>query len=90
MALSPRRDGIFSIFQQMTLKSVYYLAGELDIHEDPAVDFPAEARDLFDLTMDPRKIDISAGTADHRTGLLTRDSLNIALESWFPGKLPLQ
>jgi len=90
VALSPVRDGVFVIFPNMTLKSAYYLAGEQDIRADPALDFPAEAYTLFDLTAEPRKIDIIPGTSDHGSSLLTRDSLVNSVETWFLETLPLQ
>lgn len=73
----------------MTLSSVYYLVGELDIHDDPDVDFPAETTTLFDLTEEPRRLDIIPGTSDHGTNLLSRDSLNASIEEWFLQYLPL-
>jgi dienelactone hydrolase len=90
VALSPTRDGVFSIFSDMTLKSVYYLVGELDISINPELEFPAEAYALFDLTEEPRKIDLIPGTADHGSSLLERDSLVSSVEAWFLETLPLE
>ena len=73
----------------MTLTSVYYLAGELDIREDPAVNCPAEAQDLYDISVDPRKLDIIPGTADHGSNLLSRDSLNTSIRDWILETVPL-
>ena len=89
VALSPTRDGVFLLFPDMTLSSVYYLVGELDIHDDPNVDFPAEANSLYELTEEPRKLDIIPGTSDHGSNLLSRDSLNASIEEWFLQYLPL-
>ena len=88
VALSPAQDGVFLIFPEMTLTSAYYLVGELDIHEDPAVDFPAETQALYDLTDDPRKMDIIPGTAEHGSELLSRDSLNATIRDWILEKVP--
>ena len=88
VALSPAADGVFLLFPDMTLSSVYYLVGELDIQEDPGADFPEEALTLYNLTEDPRKLDMIPGTADHGTGLLKRDSLNTSVEDWFLQYLP--
>jgi alpha/beta superfamily hydrolase len=90
VALSPTRDGVFLLFPDMTLSSVYYLAGELDIRDQQGADFPAEANALYDLTEEPRKLNIIPGTSDHGTNLLSRDSLNISIEDWFLATLPLQ
>jgi len=89
VALSPGSDGVLVIFPGMTLSSVYYLVGELDIHEDPAVNFPAEASSLFDLTEEPKKLDLIAGTSDHGSNLLSRDSLNTSVKNWILESLPL-
>ncbi|TFH27455.1 MAG: hypothetical protein E4H10_03825 [Bacteroidia bacterium] len=90
VALSPGSDGFFVIFPSMTLSSVYYLAGELDIHDEPAVDFPAETNILYNLTEEPRKLDIISGTSDHGTSLISRDSLNASIENWILERLSLQ
>lgn len=89
VALSPIIDGVYVIFPDMTLSSVYYLVGELDIREDPAVDFPYETTALYDLTEDPKKLDIIAGTSDHGSNLLSRDSLNTSVKNWILESLPL-
>lgn len=83
VALSPVADGVFLLFPAMTLSSAYYLVGELDIHEEQGVDFPAESLTLYNLTEEPRKLDMIPGTAEHGTGLLTYDSLNTSVEDWF-------
>ena len=90
VALSPAREGVFAIFQDMTLKSAYYLVGELDVSINPPLEFPAEAYTLFDLTEEPRKIDLILGTADHGSSLLERDSLVSSVEAWFLETLPLE
>jgi dienelactone hydrolase len=90
VALSPTRDGVFLIFPDMTLNSVYYLAGELDNNPDFNMDFPAEASMLFELTEEPKKLDIIPGTADHGSNLLSRDSLRTSVQEWFKEMLPLQ
>jgi len=90
VALSPTRDGVFLIFPNMTLSSVYYLVGELDIRDQQGADFPAEANALYSLTEGPRKLNIIPGTPDHGTSLLSRDSLNTSIEEWFLQTLPMQ
>lgn len=89
VALSPTRDGVFLVFPNMTLSSVYYLVGELDIRDQQGADFPAEANVLYDLTEEPRKLNIIPGTSDHGSNLLSRDSLNASIEEWFLQYLPL-
>ena len=89
VALSPVSNGVFVIFPNMTLNSAYYLAGELDVREDPPIDCPAETQALYNQTEEPRKIDIIPGTADHGTSLLSRDSLNASVLTWFHETLPL-
>ena len=89
VALSPVSDGVFVIFPNMTLNSAYYLAGELDVRDDPPIDCPAEAQALYNQTEEPRKIHIIPGTADHGTSLLSRDSLNASVLTWFHETLPL-
>jgi len=89
VALSPARDGVFVIFPDMTLSSVYYLVGELDIHDDPAVDFPAETNVLFNLSEEPKKLDIIPATSDHGSNLLSRDSLNASILDWILERNPL-
>jgi dienelactone hydrolase len=90
VALSPGSDGVFVIFPDMTLTSAYYLVGELDIHDEPDVNFPAETSTLYELTEEPRKLDIIPGTSDHGTNLLVRDSLNTSIREWILERLPLQ
>jgi len=89
VALSPVIDGVFLIFPKMTLSSVYLLAGELDINEDLAIDCPAETQSLYDISEDPRKLDIIPGTADHGSSLLSRDSLNNSIRDWILERVPL-
>ena len=90
VALSPIIDGVFVIFPNMTLSSVYYLVGELDIRDDPGVDFPAETNALYNLTEEPKKLDIISGTSDHGSNLLWRDSLNTSIRVWIQEMLPMQ
>ena len=90
VALSPVRDGVFLLFPDMTLKSAYYLVGELDIAGNPALDFLVEAQNLYELTEEPRKLNNILGTADQGTELLSRDSLNTSIEAWFLDTLPLE
>ncbi len=89
VALSPTRDGVFLIFPSMTLSSVYYLVGEQDISGQQGGDFPAEATALYNISEEPRKLNIIPGTGDHGSNLLWRDSLNISVEEWFLEMLPL-
>ena len=89
VALSPVRDGVHTIFPEMTLRSVYYMAGELDVHPDRNVDFPAEAKALYKMTEEPRKLDIIPGTPDHGSNLLGRDSLVLSVADWILEQLPL-
>lgn len=88
VALSPVREGVFLLFPDMTLNSAYYLVGELDIAGDPAIDFLVEAQNLYELTEEPRKLHNIPGTADHGTELLSRDSLNTSIKTWFLETLP--
>lgn len=91
VALSPNRNGVYAIFPDMTLSSVYYLVGEQDIHEEiEGGDFPAETQLLYDLTEEPRRLDIIEGTADHGTSLLSREELNTSIKEWILDKLPQQ
>jgi len=90
VALSPTRNGVFVIFPDMTLSSAYYLVGELDIHDDPDVDFPAETNALYDLTETPKKLDIIPATSDHGSNLLSRDSLNTSILDWILERNPLE
>jgi len=89
VALSPTRDGVFVIFPNMTLSSVYYLVGEQDIRDQEGGDFPAETNALYSLTEEPRKLNIIPGTSDHGSNLLSRDSLNTSIEEWFLQTLPI-
>ncbi len=89
VALSPTSDGVFVIFPNMTLSSVYYLVGEQDIRDLQGGDFPAETEALFELTEEPRKLNIIPGTDDHGSNLLSRDSLNISIKEWFLQTLPI-
>ena len=90
VALSPIMDGVFVIFPNMTLSSVYYLVGELDIRDDLGVDIPAETNTLYSITEEPKKLDIISGTSDHGSNLLSRDSLNTSIRVWMQEMLPLQ
>lgn len=91
VALSPTTDGVFLLFPNMTLSSVYYLVGELDIHEEiQGGDFPAETQTLYGLTEEPKKLDIILGTADHGSNLLSRDSLNTSITDWILERVPVK
>lgn len=91
VALSPTRDGVFVIFPEMTLSSAYYLVGEQDVHTDIlGGDFPAETQTLYDMTEEPRKLDIIEGTADHGTSLLSRAALNTSIKEWIMERLPVK
>lgn len=89
VALSPTRDGVFLIHPNMTLTSVYYLVGELDVRDQEGGDFPAETNALYDMTEEPRKLNIIPGTGDHGSSLLSRDSLNTSIRTWFIEQLPI-
>lgn len=89
VALSPTRDGVFSFFPNMTLSSVYYLVGDQDIRNQEGGDFPAETVALFNMTEEPRKLNIIPDTDDHGSNLLSRDSLNISIKDWFLDQLPI-
>jgi len=90
VALSPTSDGVFSIFPNMTLSSVYYLVGELDVRDQQGGDFPAETEGLYNMTEEPRKLNIIPDTDDHGSNLLSRDSLNISIKEWFLQTLPMK
>jgi dienelactone hydrolase len=91
VALSPISDGVFLLFPNMTLSSVYYLVGELDNFEEmKGADFPAETQRLYELTEEPKKMDIIEGTADHGSDLLSRDSLNTSITDWILERVPVK
>lgn len=89
VALSPASDGVFMIFPDMTLSSVYYLAGELDVGTDPSADFPSEAQTLYQQTEEPKKLDIILGSDDHGSNLLSRDTLTTSVRDWIIERNPL-
>ncbi len=90
VALSPTTDGVFLLFPNITLNSVYYLVGEQDIHEEiQGGDFPAETQTLYELTEEPKKLDIIEGTSDHGSNLLSRDSLNTSITDWILERVPV-
>lgn len=82
VSLSAPAEGVYYIFPDMTLTSTFYLAGELDIRPANNMDAPGDASLLFNATRAPRKLIIIPGTSDHGSSLLTRDSLNIAIQEW--------
>jgi len=89
VSLSAPSTGVYNIFPDMTLKSVFYLVGELDINQASNADFPRDAQFLFNSSEEPKKLTIVTGTSDHGTQLLSRDSLKISIQEWIMETLPL-
>jgi hypothetical protein len=74
----------------MTLSSVFYLVGELDIRPEINADLPRDAEVLYNSTEAPKKLTIVSSTSDHGTSLLSRDELNISIQEWIMETLPLK
>lgn len=85
VALSAPRTGIHQLFPDMTLKNVFYIVGENDIHENPNMNFPAEAEHMYNQTEEPRKLTIVPGTSRHGTDLLEMAGVNEAIREWING-----
>ncbi len=89
VSLSAPADGVYDIFPNMTLSSVFFLAGELDIRPDINSDIPRDAQVLYETCEAPKKLTIVEGTSDHGTSLLIRDELNESIKEWILETLPL-
>lgn len=90
VSLSAPADGVYEIFPGMTLSSVFYLAGELDVRPAMNADLPRDAQVLYNSTEDPKKLTIVEGTADHGTTLLSRNELNVSIQEWIMENLPVK
>jgi alpha-beta hydrolase superfamily lysophospholipase len=89
VSLSAPADGVYEIFPDMTLSSVFYLVGELDIRPEVNADLPRDAQMLYNSTEAPKKLIIVEGTSDHGTALLSGEDLNISIQEWILEMLPL-
>lgn len=87
VALSGMQDGIYTLFPNMTVKSVFYIVGEKDA--DPAMnfDFVTEAKNMYALTVDPKKLTIVPGSDYHGTDLLKVEGINKNILEWVSTKL---
>ena len=90
VSLSAPADGVYEIFPNMTLSSVFFLVGELDIRPEMNADFPRDAQVLYNSSEMPKKLTIVDGTSDHGTTLLSREELNISIQEWFMETIPLK
>ncbi len=89
VSLSAPADGVYEIFPNMTLSSVYYLVGELDIRPEMNSDLPRDARMLYNSSEAPKKLTIVEGTSDHGTELLSKDDLIESIKEWILEMLPI-
>ena len=71
----------------MTLQSVYYIAGNMDINGN--LNAADEAQEMYDLTAEPRKITIFEGESMHGTDLLAYKSLVEDIKDWINVQLPI-
>jgi len=92
IALSAYNNHIYSIFPEMQLKSVLYIAGADDKTETPSgvVDYPGDARALYAMTANPRKLLIIPSSSLHGTGLLESPQVNDEIINWIRLRLPIQ
>ncbi len=90
VSLSAPANGVYEIFPNMTLSSVYYLVGDRDIRPEINADFPRDAQALYNSTQDPKKLTVVEGTSDHGTALLSREELNVSIKKWIIKTLPVK
>jgi pimeloyl-ACP methyl ester carboxylesterase len=91
VALSPADDQIDYLYPGIPLRSILYFAGERDRTDmgSGAVNFPVEARALYDRTLDPRKLIIVGNSDAHGTGLLKSPGVQDEILGWIRLHLPV-
>lgn len=82
VAISAPQNGIYELFPEMTIKNVFYIAGENDFNPNTNTDFAADAQAMYDDSENPKKIIIVNGTAAHATELFMKDTLLFEIEDW--------
>ena len=88
VALSASRLGVFSIFPELHINSVLFIAGELDENVQ-GVNFAAEANALYNMAEEPKKIIVIPGNSSHGTNLLLTPGVNQEIIGWINARLNL-
>ncbi|MFO7934295.1 MAG: alpha/beta hydrolase [Bacteroidales bacterium] len=92
VALSAANRDIDHMFPGKPLQSIFYIAGEEDIGtgESGTENIPDDARDLYKMTEDPRKLLIVSNSAAHGMELLELPDIHEEIFQWILQHLPLQ
>ncbi len=80
VALSGARLGINAIFEEFDITNAFFASGELD--NGGEIDFASEAEKLYQMAVEPKKLMILEGRAEHGSNLLMSKSLNAEILSW--------
>lgn len=80
VALSASQLGIYSIFPDLEMRSIFFIAGEMDVTEYNH--FAEQATAMNQAAEEPKKLKIIAGNSDHGTRLLQSTGLNEEIVDW--------
>jgi cephalosporin-C deacetylase-like acetyl esterase len=80
VALSASQLGIYSIFPDLVMKSIFFVAGEMDVSDYN--DFSEQAAIMYQFAEEPKKLKIISGNSNHGTRLLQSYGLNNEIVDW--------
>lgn len=80
VALSASQLGIYSIFPDLVMKSIFFVAGEMDVSDYN--DFSEQAAIMYQFAEEPKKLKIISGNSNHGTRLLQSYDLNNEIVDW--------
>ncbi len=82
VSLSGTPDGIYEIFPDLVPQSVLYVAGENDIHPGENINFAELAEDMYNISLDPKKLIIVPNASEHGSELLIRSVVEEEVFNW--------
>lgn len=80
VALSASQLGIYSIFPDLEMRSIFFVAGEMDVSDYN--NFAEQANLMYQVTKEPKKLKIISGNSDHGTRLLQSTGLKEEIVDW--------
>lgn len=91
VALSPANMHISYMYPGIPLRSILYIVGDQDIANagERVIDFPALAKELYEITLAPRKLLVIEKTGDHGTQLLESTGVNETILQWITEQMPI-
>jgi len=91
VALSPANMNINYMYSGATLKSILYIVGSQDIVDtgEEVIYFPAQAVELYEMTLDPRELLVIENSGAHGTELLESNGVKEAILQWILEQMPI-